>query len=67
MIELRTITAAEYIGGLKEELRIKGFRQSVKDRCDEINDVCSCMGYVNHRYVQELLCEIMDLIDWRAG
>lgn len=62
MIELREITPEEYHENLRIELHNTSLLESVKMRCDEINDICGCMRYVPHRYVQELLVEIMDLV-----
>lgn len=63
MIELREYTEAEYKADLQKELDNGGLYEAIKKRCDEINDVCGCLRYVSHRYVQELLVEILYLVE----
>lgn len=67
MIKLREMTADEYISELRKELQDTCLRTAVEKRCDTINEVCGSLGYVNHRYVQELLNEIMNLIQMYGG
>ena len=67
MIELRTITPEEYRVDLQKEIQDTCLIKAVEKRCDEINDICGCMRYVPHRYVQELLNEIIDLIRIQGG
>ena len=67
MITLIKITPDEYEADLLKELQQSDLRKTVAKRCDSINEACGGMGYVNHRYVQELLNEIMDLIRLYGG
>ena len=60
---LREVSHDEYIGGLRKELESVGLYKAVEKRCDEIDDICSSLGYVAHRSVQEQLSEIMDIIE----
>lgn len=34
--------------------------EKIKKCCDEINDIVKPLGYISHRTVQELLCEIIN-------
>ncbi len=63
MFGLREYSHEEYIEDLKKELKAMGLHDSVQKRCDEINEECRNMGYATHRYIQELMCEILDLIE----
>ena len=63
VIEIRQFTQDEYKADLRKELENGGLYKAIEKRCDEINDVCGCMRYVSHRYVQELLVEILDLLE----
>ena len=67
MIELREITPEEYRADLQKEIQDTCLITAVEKRCDEINDICGCMRYVPHRYVQELMNEIIDLIRIQGG
>lgn len=61
MIELRKYTADEYKAELRKELEENGLYESVGKRLDEINIMTSdILGY---RYIQEMMCEILDLIE----
>ena len=37
-------------------------RVEIDPKCDRINSLASVLPYTAHREIQELLCEIMDLI-----
>lgn len=65
MIELREYTDDEYKADLRKELEENGLYKSVSKRLDEINTVTSELGYLRHRYVQEMMCEVLDLIELR--
>ena len=67
MIELREITPEEYRADLQKEIQDTCLITAVEKRCDEINDVCGSLSYVSHRYVQELMNEIIDLIRIQGG
>ena len=60
---LREVSHEEYIGGLRKELDSVGLYKTVEKRCDEINDICSSLGYIMHRSIQEQLVEILDLLE----
>lgn len=64
-ITLREYTPEEYKADMRKELEITSLYNSVKQRCDLINDECinQQMGYIPHRCIQEWMCEILDLIE----
>ena len=65
MIEftIRKISPEEYMESLKKEIATDGLHEAVKKRCDAIDEECKYMRYVQHRYIQEQLTEIMDLVE----
>ena len=65
MIELRRYTPSEFEANLRKELEKNGLYESVSKRLDEINDMTSDLNYLDHRYVQEMMCEILALIELR--
>ena len=65
MIELREYTNDEYKADLRKELEENGLYESVKKRLDEINIMASDLSYLGHRYVQEMMREVLDLIEMR--
>ena len=67
MIEftLREVSPAEYRNSLRREIEENGLYKAIEKRCDEINGECRDMGYVQHRTIQELLSEILELIELR--
>ena len=65
MIELREYTDGEYKADLRKELEENGLYESVNRRLDEINIEVSGLSYLSHRYVQEMMCEILALIELR--
>lgn len=65
MIELRKYTDDEYKANLRKELEENGLYESVNKRLDEINIMTSELSYLGRRYVQEMLCEILNLIELR--
>ena len=38
-------------------------KAEIKEKCDNINYIISHLPYSTHRFVQELLCEILESID----
>lgn len=60
---IKEISPEEYRERLKAELANDGLYEAVKKRCDIINEECNYMRYVQHRYIQEQLCEIMELVE----
>lgn len=67
MSELKTLAYSEHIEKLKSELKENGLHLSIKKRCDSINNECYGMNYIVHREIQELLCEILELIKIEVG
>ena len=65
MSELREYTNDEYKADLRKELEENGLYESVSKRLDEINVMTSELSYLRRRYVQEMMCEILDLIEFR--
>ena len=63
MIELREYTHDEYRADLRKELEENGLYESVKKRLDEINTMTSDL--LGCRYIQEMICEILDLVEMR--
>lgn len=62
---VRSISPEEYTNNLRKEIEQDGLFKAVKKRCDEIDEECKYMRYVQHRTVQELLSEILELIKMR--
>lgn len=65
--DVRDYTHEEYVNDLKKDFDTLGVNKAVEKRLDEIDDYASSLGYVSHRSIQELSCEILDLINeiWR--
>ena len=59
---IREVSEEEYKAELKEEIERGCLLKAIHKRCDEINYLCSDLGYVSHRGVQEQMVEIQDLI-----
>lgn len=62
---LREYADDEYKADLRKELEENGLYKSVSKRLDEINTITSELSYLEHRYVQEMMCEVLDLIELR--
>lgn len=60
--ELRIYPREKYLSDLKTELETKGLYGAIEQRTDEINENTSDLGYVQRRYIQEQLVEILDLV-----
>ncbi|MBQ0112400.1 MAG: hypothetical protein KBT03_04640 [Bacteroidales bacterium] len=62
---LREYTQEEYEADLRSELENTSLYNTIKLRCDLINDECvnQQMGYIPHGTIQELMCEILNLIE----
>ncbi len=65
MNELRIYTDDEYRANIRKELEEDGLYESVKKRLDEINTITSELSYLKHRRVQEMMCEVLDLVEMR--
>ena len=59
---IKEITPEEQERNLRAELNEDGLFEAIKKRCDVIDDECKYMRYVQHRFIQEQLCEIMELV-----
>ena len=55
----------EYRADLRKELEENGLYESVRKRLDEISIMTSEFSWFGYRYVQEIICEILDLIEMR--
>ena len=63
MSELREYTNDEYKADLRKELEENGLYKSVGKRLDEIDTMTSDL--LGCRRIQEMICEIRDLIEMR--
>ena len=59
---IKEISPEEYKENLKAEIAADGLYEAVKRRCDIIDEECKYMRYVQHRYIQEMLAEVMELV-----
>lgn len=66
MIELKKYTDDEYKVSLKKELEEDGLYESVRKRFDIINIISSDLRWLKYAYIQEIMCEILDLIELRG-
>lgn len=60
---IKEISPEEYRERLMQERDREGLYEAVKRRCDIIDEECKYMRYVQHRYIQEQLTEIMELVE----
>lgn len=65
MIELKKYTDDEYKVNLRKELEEDGLYESVRKRFDVIDSISSELRWLKYAYVQEMMCEILDLIEMR--
>ena len=65
MNELRIYTDDEYRANIRKELEEDGLYESVRKRLDIINIISSDLKWLKYAYVQEMMCEILDLIELR--
>ena len=65
MIELKKYTDDEYKVNLKKELEEDGLYESVRKRFDVIDSISSELRWLKYAYVQEMMCEVLDLIEMR--
>ena len=63
--ELRIYTNDEYKANLRKELEENGLYESIRKRLDAINIISSDLKWLKYAYVQEMMCEILDLIELR--
>lgn len=55
------------LAAMYADIAQEGLRKSVQRRLDEINEEVSGLSYLDHRYIQQLLSEVLDLIDVSEG
>ena len=65
MIELKKYTDDEYKVSLNKELEEDGLYESVRKRFDVIDSISSELRWLKYAYVQEMMCEVLDLIEMR--
>ena len=65
MIELKKYTNDEYRANLRKELEEDGLYECVSKRFDVIDSISSELRWLKYAYVQEMMCEILDLIEMR--
>ena len=65
MNELRIYTNDEYRANLRKELEENGLYESVRKRFDVIDSISSELRWLKYTYVQEMMCEVLDLIEMR--
>ena len=65
MNELRIYTDDEYRANLRKELEEDGLYECVSKRLDVIDTLSSEFRWLKYAYVQEMICEIRDLIEMR--
>ena len=65
MYRLRVHTDDGYKADLRKELEENGLYKSVNKRLDDINIATSELHWLKRGYVQEMMCEILDLIELR--
>lgn len=67
MIELKKYTDDEYKVSLEKELEEDGLYESVRKRFDIINIISSDLRWLKYAYIQEIMCEILDLIELKGN
>lgn len=60
---IKEYTQKEYRSDMQKLLSEKGLHDAVEGYCDRINSLSSILRYVQHREIQECLCDILFLID----
>ena len=60
---IREYTEEEYKADMERLLKDYGLRNAVKLYLDKMDEETSMCGYVTHRMVQELGCDILFLIE----
>ena len=65
MIELKKYIDDEYKVNLKKELEEDSLYESVRKRFDVINIISSDLRWLKYAYIQEMMCEVLDLIEMR--
>lgn len=65
MNELRIYTNDEYRANIRKELEEDGLYECVRKRFDVIDSISSELRWLKYAYVQEMMCEVLDLIEMR--
>lgn len=60
--EIRIYPQEEYESDLRKALESKGLYKAIEQVADEISEAAYDSGYAEHRYIQELLVEILGLV-----
>lgn len=55
------------LAGMFADIAQEGLKASVKRRLDEIDEATKNLPYIDRRYIQELLGEVLGLIDIADG
>ena len=63
--ELRIYTNDEYKANLRKELEENGLYESIRKRLDAIDVLSSDLRWLKYAYVQEMMCEVLDLVEMR--
>ena len=58
-------TSSKCTADLRKELEENGLYESVRKRLNEISIMTSEFSWFGYRYIQEMMCEILDLIELR--
>ena len=61
--KIREYTEEEYKADMEKLLKDNGLRNAVKIYLDKMDEETSMCGYVTHRMIQELACDILYLIE----
>ena len=51
------------LDAVQNGIPLDSVKAEIKEKCDNINHITSHLPYSTHRFVQELLCEILESID----
>ena len=65
MIELKKYTDDEYKANLRKELEEYGLYESVRKRFDVIDSISSELRWLKYAYIQEMMCEVLDIVEMR--
>ena len=63
--ELRIYTNDEYKANLRKELEEDGLYECVSKRLDAIDVLSSELRWLKYAYIQEMICEVLDLVEMR--
>lgn len=56
-------TGEELFNAVKNATSLDSVKAEIKEKCDNINHITSHLPYSTHRFVQEVLCLILEIID----